>query len=378
MKSLKTLLKDISVRNTWIFYVTQVCHSLIFPIPIWIVYYLGVLTPAQLTATVIAQYASQMVMELPSGALADIIGRKKTIVLGFLITGVGYLIFPLAGTFLHFLALSILFGIGDSFRSGSEEALIYDSYKQVGKESAFRKAFAHGSMLYQVGLIVSTAAGGFLYQYGHAIPFVLYGLLLLVGTLVTLAYVEPVIDSVTFSLKNYLAQILDGSKEAFKNNYTKNLSLFYIVVGGITWSSALYFNAYMLVDLIPQDGLRGVLGASMRLINVVLIVTVLKNEKLFNWQKTIVFFPIILAVGYLPGIWIEGFIGVPFVQLIMIASTARWILLSPLTNAVFSSKYRATAISLLSLLIGFVYIGTTTISMVIIPLYGIKTMQTLL
>ncbi|MBP7875866.1 hypothetical protein KA012_02625, partial [Candidatus Woesebacteria bacterium] len=42
------------------------------------------------------------------------------------------------------------------------------------------------------------------------------------------------------------------------------------------------------------------------------------------------------------------------------------------------SKYRATAISLLSLLIGFVYIGTTTISMVIIPLYGIKTMQTLL
>jgi hypothetical protein len=49
-----------------------------------------------------------------------------------------------------------------------------------------------------------------------------------------------------------------------------------------------------------------------------------------------------------------------------------------MTNKVFSSKYRATAISFLSLVIGFVYVGLTTTSAVIIPQFGIKTMYTLL
>ena len=81
-----------------------------------------------------------MILELPSGALADIIGRKYTNLIGFLLGSLAYLLLPFAFEFWHFLAFSFLVGLNDSFRSGSEEALLYDSYKQENKESLYIKA----------------------------------------------------------------------------------------------------------------------------------------------------------------------------------------------------------------------------------------------
>jgi MFS family permease len=317
-------------------------------------------------------------MELPSGALADLIGRKHTIFLGFFAGAISFLLFPFGSTFNYFLILALLVGISDAFRSGAEEAIIYDTLIETDNESNFKSINANGNLIYQAGLIIATTLGGFIYSVNQYAPYIIYGISLFVGSLIVILYQEPHIDSAIFSVKNYLHQITTGSKEIFKDAYTKYISLFYIFVGGIAWSSTLYFNAYMLVDLGFSDSMRGILDAGMRLINVVLITLVLKNEKIFNQSRTILFFPIIMLFGYLPGALVQGFVGLPFIQAVMIATTARWIILTPLTNQAYSSKYRATAISFLSLLIGFVYIGLTTASAVIIPTYGIKVMYSLL
>lgn len=209
-------------------------------------------------------------------------------------------------------------------------------------------------------------------------PYVAYGASLIIGSVVAFFYIEPVIDSEKFSWASYKQQIIDGTREAFKDEYTKYLSLYYIFVAGIAWSSTLYFNAYMMVGLGFADSLRGLLTAGMRLINAVVIRSVLQNDSIFSWSRRILFFPAVLLFGYLPGIWLDGFFGLPFVQAAMIATTARWILLAPLTNQAFSSKYRATAISVLSLLIGVVYISLTSISAPVISIFGIKAMYSLL
>ena len=360
------------------YYTSLLFHSLIFTIPIWVVYYQGRISAAEISVLITVQYIAQMVSELPSGALADLIGRKSTIVVGFLLGAICYLILPLAESFSFFFILSILFGVADSFRSGSEEAIIYDTLKQDDREDEIGKVYANGNNVYQVGLITGTALGGMIYKIRPQLPFVFYGVSLVIGTIVTFFYREPEIDSEKFTLKNYLLQIQNGSKEAFKNEYTKTLSLFYILVSGIAWSSTLYFNVYMMVDLGFGDDIRGIITAAMRLINVIVIAKVLTNKKFFNWKRTILFFPIIMLLGYLPGIWLDGYAGIPFVQAVMIATTARWAILSPLTNAVFSSKYRATAISLLSLLIGVVYVILTSASALVIPTFGIKAMYSLL
>jgi MFS family permease len=369
---------DIAKRNSKIYQITQLLHSLIFTIPIWVVFYQARISVGQISFLITFQYIVQMILELPSGALADLIGRRNTTLVGFLVGALAYLFFPLAQGFSHFVVLAFMMGLSDSFRSGAEEALLYDSYKEAEDEAGFTKAYAKGNIIYQVGLITSTALGGFLFSINNSLPYLLYGTSLLLGTVVIAFYIEPTLDSEKFTLQNYIKQMVDGGKEAFKTSYSKYLSLFYIFVGGIAWSSTLYFNAYMMVDLGFSDSMRGYLTAAMRLVNVVVIAKILQNSKLFNKTRTFLFFPILMLMGYLPGVFLQGYWGLPFVQMAMVVTTARWIVLSPLTNAIFSSKYRATAISFLSLLIGFVYIGMTSISGFVIANFGVKTMYTVL
>jgi MFS family permease len=168
-------------RNTTIYHITQFLHSLVFTIPIWIVYYQGKIEVSQISYLVTIQYVAQMVLELPSGALADMIGRKNTNFIGWVVGALSFLLFPFASTFWHFMVLALMAGLLDSFRSGSEEALLYDTYKQAGKEDGFEKAYGTGNLIYQVGLITATALGGFLYEQWIFLPFVLYGVSLGIG-----------------------------------------------------------------------------------------------------------------------------------------------------------------------------------------------------
>ena len=365
-------------RNKLIFYVSQLLHSLVFTAPIWIVFYLARVSIAELTFLVTFQYIVQMIFEIPSGALADLIGRRNTNVLGFIMGAVAFLLVPVASNFTQYVILFFLLGASDSFRSGSEEALIYDTYKQAGMEEQFGKVNANGSIIYQVGLITSSAVGGIMYDFQFFLPAIVYGLCLTLGTIVVYFYVEPIIDSAKFNFKNFISQMKEGAKEATRTKYSQYLSLFYIFVGGISWSGTLYFNEYLLIDLGFGNTHRGIMFAVMRAINVLIITYILRNEKLFTWKRSVLFFPIVMLIAFLPGKFLDGFFGVPFLQLAMIATTARWIILSPLTNAVFSSKYRATAISVLSLLIGVVYISLTSISGFVISNFGVKVMYSLM
>ncbi len=365
-------------RNTLVFYFTQIFHSLIFTAPIWIIYYQSRISITEMSLVVSFQYFIHVLLELPSGALADLIGRRNTTLIAFVIGTIGALLFPLASELWHFLVLASLMGSMDSFRSGSEEALLYDTYKEAKREDEFGKVYANGNFCYHGGLIVGAALGGIMYGVSPALPFFAYGISLFIGTILVLLYKEPLLDSEKFTFNNYLLQIKNGTKEAFKTKYSTYLSLFYIAVGGISLTTTFYFSDYMMVELGFGDAQRGYLTALIRIINILLIFVLVQNRNKLGWTRTILFFPIVMLVGYLPGISLNGYFGLPFVQLAMIATTARWIILAPLTNEVFSSKYRATAISALSLFIGIIYTVITFSSGYIIPIVGMKTMFSML
>ncbi len=372
-------MKLISPRNNRIYYVSQFLHSLIFTIPIWIVFYEQKITVSQISFLVAYQYLIQVIGELPSGAMADLLGKRVTIIIGFLIGSISFLFFPLASNFIHFFWLATLVGISDSFLSGSVEALVYDSQKQDGQEDRFPKVQATHSFWYQIGLASSTIMGGYLFALNRSIPYILYGLSLFIATLLAFLYIEPKIDSATFTLKNYLNQMKDGIKELIKDEHTKSISWFYIWVGAITWSTQLYFKGVFLIEIGFSDQARGIIEGGLRLINVLLIASVFKNSHFFTKQRSVWLFPLVMLPAFLPGMFANGFAGIPLVAGVMFSSTARWILLSKYTNEAYDSKYRATAISTLSMLIGVIYIAITIISGPIMENFGgAKTMYTLL
>ncbi len=102
--------------------------------------------------------ASQALTEVPTGIIADKIGRKYSILIALLLQFLGELIFIFASSYSVFVLVCIIGGLGFSFLSGCFEAIMYDSLKASGRESEMQKvAGLNGSFA-----LAATMAGSFI------------------------------------------------------------------------------------------------------------------------------------------------------------------------------------------------------------------------
>ena len=369
----------ISNRNNRILIFSQFFSAIFFTIPIWIPYYQGYISIEQISFLVAMQYAIQLFCELPTGALADLIGRKWSVILGYLAVALSNLFVILHPSFEFIFVGAVLAGLSEALISGSLEALVYDSCKQDGEEATYGKVMAKSSFWYQIALAIGTLSGGFLYRLHPTLPFTAHTVVTIIAMLLSFYFLEPKIDSEHFTLRNYLRQMKQGAREAFKSRAVALMSLYYVAVAGITWTNQMYFNSFMMVELGFSDELRSVIGAVFRILNVFILANLLRNEKIFTPRRSIFFFPIMMLICYLPGLWFSGWGALPLVAGALMVGTARWIILTPLTNELFESKYRATAISALSMFIGVIYVVITLASGPVIARFGgVRMVYTLL
>jgi len=360
----------ISVNNVRVYLLSEAFRSFYFTVPIYLAFLQERLSISQISILVGWSFLVQLVMELPTGALADLLGKRITIILSYILDTIFFVGYSFITSFPMFLLIATIGGLAESLRSGASEAMVYDSLKEDGKEHNFAKVGAKQGVLFQIGLIIATLLGGFIYEFNIHLPYILAGLAQAASGLSTLFYREPKVDTVTFTVRNYLRQIKLGAKEAFKSREHRLMSLYYIAVGAISWLVMTYYVDYLLIDLGFDHNVRGIISAGTRTLNILIISKILVNEKILDRKRTLIFFPILLVLSLTPGLWLHRWWGVPFIAGAMMSSTARWILLGKYTNQVFESKYRATAISTLSMAIGATYVIFTFFSGPFMELYG--------
>ena len=371
--------KNISKRNIPLYYLIEFLDSLVFFIPIIYIYLQGKINVAQIPFLFGYRYLVQLIMEMPTGAIADLLGKKLSIIIGFIINTVYFYLLFNVNSFWAFLLAYTLGGIGDSFISGAIDALVYDSLKQDDKEKNYRSVLAEQNLYSQTGLIIAIAAGGFLYNLNNRLPFIISFISQIIAIISSLFFIEPFVDTVKFTLSNYLKQIKLGYQELFKNKYITQISLFYIAVGGISWTVSMFFSSALLVDLGFSNIELGIIGGGLKLLVVLILTKLLVNEKIFTKKMSFIFFPILMTISMLPGIFFKSYFALPFVAGAMMVSTARFMILNKYVNEEFESKFRATAISTLSMFVGIVYVLITFISgPIIVNFGGVRTIYTLL
>jgi DHA3 family tetracycline resistance protein-like MFS transporter len=106
--------------------------------------------------------ASILIFEMPTGLVADIYGRKISVILSTivsLISGIFFILFPFL---LGFIIAEILSGLGETLRSGALEAWLVDSLKYEGKEDKIKYAFAQGTKYKSFGNLSGLILGGYL------------------------------------------------------------------------------------------------------------------------------------------------------------------------------------------------------------------------
>lgn len=139
-------------RNVKLFVWYQTLQQPLFWGPVLITYlvHVGKMTVEQIYFMESVVLALGAVIEIPTGALADLIGRKKTIVLGCGLLVLDSILFSFVSKPIHAWIANICWMIGFALCSGADSALLYDSLAEANengsleKEAKIRMGQAHG------------------------------------------------------------------------------------------------------------------------------------------------------------------------------------------------------------------------------------------
>jgi len=102
------------------------------------------------------------VFELPSGIIADSLGRRKSMILSFAAYILSFLIFFFSRYFVTHLAAMFFFGIGEAFRSGTHKAMILEYMRRKGILNLKIEYYGHTRSWSQMGSAVSAVLAGFI------------------------------------------------------------------------------------------------------------------------------------------------------------------------------------------------------------------------
>ncbi|HQU36441.1 MAG TPA: MFS transporter, partial [Anaerolineales bacterium] len=140
----------ISPSRVYLFieFAASACFSMMFVVTSLYEATIAGLTPVQLILVGTALEISAFVFEVPTGIVADVYSRRLSIIIGYVLMGIGFLVEGLFPAFIPILLAQIIWGLGYTFTSGATQAWITD---EIGEEDA-NKLFLRGM---RVGLYAS-------------------------------------------------------------------------------------------------------------------------------------------------------------------------------------------------------------------------------
>jgi MFS family permease len=129
--------------------------------------------------------AGMVLFEVPTGIVADTIGRRMSYLLGTVTLAASTLFYVLLwqieAPFWEWAIASMLLGLGFTFFSGAVEAWLVDALAATGFTGEIETVFGRGQIVTGAGMLTGSVAGGFIAaQVSLGAPFVLRGAVLAV------------------------------------------------------------------------------------------------------------------------------------------------------------------------------------------------------
>lgn len=131
------------------------------------------LTPLQLVLVGTTMEATVFLFEIPTGIVADVYSRRLSVIIGYVLIGVAYLVQGALPVFAAILLAQVVWGIGYTFTSGAYDAWMVDELGQKQAGNAFLRGAQVSRILAIAGIGVSVVLGSINLQ----IPIITGGLL---------------------------------------------------------------------------------------------------------------------------------------------------------------------------------------------------------
>jgi MFS family permease len=182
--------------------------------------------------------------EVPTGIFSDLIGRKKTVVIGSLFVLIAFICYAIANSYWLLAIGAIMEGIGLSWYSGNNEALLHDSLKENNNEKSFDEYLGKIGSAAQLAAIIATLAGGFIANVSYKLLMYL-SILPQIGTvLLALMLVEP--KKYNDSTTNIFIHTKAAAKLLWKNKRLRYITLADIIDEAISEPSYQFRSAFFV------------------------------------------------------------------------------------------------------------------------------------
>ena len=342
--------------NIYKLYVIKISKWLMLTVPVIFLFYqengLGTRDLFLLKA---AYSFAIVVMEIPSGYFGDIWGRKTSLVIGSILGVFGFGLYCVANGFWGFLFCEIILGVGQSFISGSDSALLYDTLKASGKADAYLKEEGRLVTIGNYAEAIAAPIGVGLAALSLRTPFYFQAVVALSAVPASILLFEPPRRKMV--RRGNFTQIFEIIRYALTRNTALKWSILYSsVIGTATLTMAWLVQPYFVYLDVPM-ALYAIFLPALNLVAGSVAMHAWRVEKRVGRDRTVLFIalaiPLIyLVLSQLKTLWAVGglflFYGVRGVATPVLRNYI---------NVSTPSEIRATVLSLRSLIIRFAFVG---------------------
>ena len=355
--------------NIYKLYIIKMAKWFMLTMPILMLYYKEHgFTDAEAFQLKACYSLSIVICEIPSGYFADVLGRKLTLVIGAILGTAGFLIYSTTAGFYPFLLAEITLGIGQSFISGADSALLYDSLKHAGRPQDFIKYEGRSYTIGNFSEALAGALGGAIATVSLHLPFVLQTCIAFTAIPAALTLFEPPVDR--RRPKPGIRDILSVVKYATITNRPLRYNLLISsVLGTATLTMAWTYPLY-LKDIGCQNYTIGIVHALLNLVVGTTTLFAYRIEARLQPSRTIWFTSITITAVFLLLGFVQSAWTVAALALFFFARGIATPVLKDYVNRITASEMRATVLSVRSLIIRLLFALLAPFYGEIADLYG--------
>ena len=292
-------------------------------------------------------------MEIPTGAIADIYGRKTSRILSRIMAIVSTL-FMLFGHSTLFFGIGFFFmALSNNLESGAGEALVYDSLKEIGKSNNYSKIRGRNELVNQISQTLSLVLGGYIATISYSGIYKTTLIISFFSLIQAFMFTEPTIGKVEKShnfLSTFRNQLINSFKVIKKDRRIIEVVLIFELFSTF-YVTEFFYIQNRLKNLDHSEFTIGIILAAGSLFAALLATQTYKIEKKMSIKKLITVFTL-LAIFAFWGITIKGLEKYAFIFLSGIEGVL-FVSLGDYINSLIPSEQRATILSLQSMVFSF-------------------------
>ncbi|WP_426351280.1 MFS transporter [Alloiococcus sp. CFN-8] len=352
-------------KNVLLSYIYSFLLGLDITSAIWVLYlaFKG-MSLVQIGALEAIYHITSLLFELPTGAIADVYGKKLTVVLGRAASVVSCLLMISSSSFWGFALAFVISAAGMNLHSGAAEALSYDSLKALGEEGSYKRIWGKVNFLIGTAQGVALILGGILADIKFLYAYILGGLIQGAAFITALGFSEPPEGEVNErgTGNSLIYQVKTSIKVLRERKVVLYLILFSALVGSLQ-TTVFFYSQQFFSDMGYSKTAIAVICALGCFIEAVTSRYAYKIEKVLKLMGSLIIIALI-SVGSLVGLGFFRSYSIIFFLFISITGGVAYTIFSAYINERLPSEYRATILSFDGLCFSLFMIA-------VFPLFGV-------